>query len=224
MREKNFLMTAAFYSVPNGWSVLVSSGPHANTNDALRKLGAEIFVQDGRPHGAERRRLAEMALQMGAEYALWTEEKPYLIKHLPVAIERMEEKGANALIFNRTEESWPSWPTIQQKSERLCNDFYNTLFGVDGETFDPMLGPALFNQSGLENYAVCDPTEYGVDDIYPNLIAPLAIKANGDYVTSLTVNLMYPPKQRVEEEEDPGMMLKRMRQVAYVTTAWSQSV
>src|SRR3989338_1556050 len=100
---KTVVMTAAFYPKPTGvrfdlqceqimlalsygWPILVSSGPHDQTNDALRQLGAIVVVQDGRPHGAERRRLAEMALKFGADFALWTEEKPYLLPHVPAAI------------------------------------------------------------------------------------------------------------------------------------------
>ena len=136
----------------------------------------------------------------------------------------MKAKGATALIFNRSAKSWPSWPAIQQKSEPLCNEFYNSLFGVEGETYDPMLGPAFFNHAGLELYATCNPTVYGVDDVYPNLVAPLAIRAAGGYVSSLTIDIEYPLAQREEEERDPAMTRKRMAQVAYVTTAWGKAV
>jgi len=236
------VMTAGFYPKPEGVRfglscsliehaqklgspVLVSSGPHDETNKALRQLGATVLVQDGRPHGAERRLLAKMALGLiGNEgYALWTEEKPYLLPYLPKAIERMEEKGASALLFSRSEASWLTWSPTQQKSEPVCNRLYNTLFGVEGETFDPMLGPVFFNRRGLEMYAECDPTVYGVADIYPNLLAPLAIIAEGGVVTSLEVDITYPPQQVEEEEKDPAMTRKRLDQALYVVEAWRQA-
>lgn len=206
----------------SGWPILISSGPHEGTNDIFSNLGATVVVQDGRPHGAERRLLAEMALKMGTRFALWTEEKPYLLQHVATAIERMADMKASAMLFNRSEGSWPSWPVIQQRSEPLCNEFYNELFGLEDETFDPMLGPALFDQRGLKDYTTCNPTKYGVSDTYPNLIAPLVIRADDGYVTSLTVDLTYPPEQRAEEEADSAMMHKRMVQVAYVTSAWDK--
>jgi hypothetical protein len=232
------IMTAAFYPQPegvrfrlqceqiqlalaNGWSILVSSGPHEETNYVFRALGATVVVQDGRPHGAERRRLANMAINhFKASAGLWVEEKPYLLPHVSTAMEKMKRKGASALIFNRSPESWLSWPAIQQRSEPLCNDFYNSLFGVEGEQFDPMLGPVLFSRAGLEYYVTCDPTSYGVADVYPNLIAPLRMRSAGKKVTSLTVDIKYPESQRREEEADPAMTQKRMAQVVYVTTAW----
>jgi hypothetical protein len=235
-------MSAAFYPQPEGvrfelqceqirlarkWGcpILISSGPHNETNTIFRDLGATVVVQEvGRPHGAERRRLAKIAREMGATHALWTEEKPYLLRHVLAAIGWMKERDAQALLFNRSAESWQSWPVIQQKSEPMCNDFYNALFGVEGETFDPMLGPVMLDRRGLERYATCDPTVYGVSDTYPNLFAPLAIRANGGYVTSLEVDITYPPEQRAEEEVDPAMMRKRMAQVAYVTTAWGNAL
>lgn len=190
-----------------GHVVLVSEKHFDNNLEAVRRIvrsgATKVYKQMGPTAGADRRHLffREALNFTDFDGVLWTEEKPYMAEAVDDMIERMRSRGASALIPGRTNESWESWPWLQQYSERIGNRFYNELFGPsEDEPYDPMHGPAYFGREVIGEVLAFDPTKHGLPDVYIQQFVPIVLMSKGVRVASLDIECEYPRDQKREEE------------------------
>lgn len=172
------------------------------------KPGALVFGQQEPGTGSSRREVFAHAKEFilastrggDREAILWTEEKPDIIRSIPLLIAPIIAGEADIVIPKRTPEALTTWPQFQQESETRANTAYREATGLD---FDPMFGPVMFSLEVADFFINCHPERYGVSPFaagYIQHFAALEAIAAGKQAVSVTVDCRYPPAQREEEE------------------------
>jgi hypothetical protein len=218
-----------------GYKVVVVDGSPANIQDSVRKVltdcGAIIFPQLHKSMGPSRRQAFfhawELAMEESVPYILWMEpEKVDLVNFVeevvyPMSLHYTVDDYADIVIPGRTERSKSTWPTFQMESERKAAEIYNEVFGGDG--FDTFFGPVAFKteERVARHFILFNPGLYGTPEEVPDtniqLFIPPIAKSAGCKVTSIRVDMTYPPEQRVEEEGELNDVMKEKRRHQFET-------
>lgn len=212
--------------------VIVDGSDDPAIAESFRERGAIVFPQQERGMGPSRREVFAHAGQPSIHlppmasmrdritpmdwqapiYFVWMEEKPDLVRSIPLLVAPLVAGEAEIVIAKRL--SMETWPAFQQESETRANAAYREATGMD---YDPMFGPVAFSFRMLRFFRECRPERYGVSPYaagYIQHFAPLESIAAGYMTTSITVNCSYPEQQRQEEETvlNDAMREKRLAQ------------
>lgn len=198
--------------------VIVDDSPDPTIAEYFRAKGALVFRQAGRGMAQSRREAFEhAAVDLHSrletdEYGiiLWTEEKPFIIEHIPKIIRPIVETEASAVIAKRSPAAFTTWPAFQAESEQAANAVYNE---VTGRRSDPMFGPVAFYASLADAFINSRPEEYGVPPFaagYLQHFGIIEIIAEGYRVAdSEPLDVVYPALQKEQEET---LLISEMRQ------------
>lgn len=206
-----------------GYTVAIVNG--SSNFDIARYLwraGGLVFAQRDPGMAASRREVFArtkelfLASKQPQERCIiqWTEEKPDLIRSIPLLVAPLIAGEADIVIAKRTPEALQTWPLFQQESEARANAAYRETTGLD---FDPMFDPVMFSLAVADFFINCHPERYGVSPFaagYIQHFAALEALAAGKRVVSVTVDCRYPAAQREEEETllNAAMREKRLMQ------------
>lgn len=211
----------------NGHIVAIVDGsPVSSAKERLEKRGAHVVLQSEKGMGPARRQVwkyAQNFVTSDVAGILWTEpEKPDIVRSIGALVSCMNEQGAHVVIPARDAGSWETYPAFQRQSEQTANLVYNKLFAGSGAPFDPMFGPVCFRPRVLPLFAEFYPADWGLPDTYVQHFAPVSLRPRGFKVVSKSVDFVYPPAQRAEEETAlaPEMMGKRLWQLKDLVAAY----
>lgn len=132
--------------------------------------GAIVFPQEERGMGPSRREVFAHASQpsiylspmasvgdrialldwQSPIYFIWMEEKPDLVRSIPILTAPLVAGEADIVIAKRA--SMETWPAFQQESETRANTAYREATGLD---YDPMFGPVAFTTKMLRFFRKC---------------------------------------------------------------------
>ena len=181
--------------------IIVDCSPDPMVKGTLYKLGAHIFNQKEPGIGPGRRELFGFADSLcdPKDVIFCTEpEKVDIVRFISDIVEPIVAGGVDIVIPKRTKISWDSYPSFQEKSEKIANLVYRKATGMEA---DPMFGPVAFSRDVAEYFRYFDPSEYKIADNYVQHYSPLWAKSEGKKVSTVEVDFIYPPEQKLEEEE-----------------------
>lgn len=209
--------------------VIVDGSPTKEVSEELRELGARVVLQSEKGMGPGRRQVwreAQLLVSPDVSAILWTEpEKPDIVRSIKRMVSCMYEQNAHAAIPSRSLRSWETYPSFQRESEQKAGSVYNDFFPSRTDLpFDPMFGPVCFLPSELpyftRNYCV----QWGLPDTYVQHYAPIFMRLRGCKVVPVSVDFVYPPGQKAEEEgttRAAEMVEKRLWQLEQLVAAYS---
>ena len=202
--------------------VIVDASPNPAIATQLSYCGAHVFPQLHKGMGAGRRQAffqaSEIANQCGIKYILWTEpEKEDLIRSVEKIVSPIRVNDVQIVVPRRSEQSWESWPEFQVASEKKANAVYNEAFGTND--IDPMFGPVAFSIDVADYFIRCYTERFGTDkegklnvaDTYIQHFAPQVAKKAGVGVKSVEIDMVYPPRQKAEEEQTTNNEIQAKR-------------
>lgn len=191
--------------------VVVDGSPNPKIAEALRRIGANVWDQEGPTMGASRREAFSIAKGFKPDIVVWTEpEKNDLIRHIGQLISPINAGLSHIVLMQRTLRSWHSYPEFQQQSEAECNEIF---FKQTDKRLDIMSGPIALCRDALDIFANCKPDLFGGFDSYIQHVAVLEAMNAGFQVSETPIDFRYPLIQRLEDEASPDMPAKRRRQL-----------
>ncbi|MDP1706571.1 MAG: hypothetical protein Q8L36_02010 [bacterium] len=200
-------------AIGSGYQVVVVDGsPNPQIAESFRRIGANVWDQEGSTMGASRREAFSIAKGFNPDIVVWIEpEKVDLIRHIDQLTLPIVIGSADVVLMQRTLISWHSYPEFQQESEVQAN---GTFFQQTGKRLDIMSGPIAFRRDALDIFANCNPDSFGGFDTYIQHIAVMKAMNDGFRVSETPIDFLYPLAQRLEDEASPEMATKRRHQLA----------
>lgn len=210
-------------AVGSGYQVVIVDGSrNPKIAESLRRIGANVWEQEGATMGASRREAFSIAKGFKPDIVVWTEpEKGDLIRHIDQLILPIVIGSTDVVLMQRTERSWQSYPEFQQRSEMQANAIF---FVETGKKLDIMSGPIALRRDVLDIFALCNPSNFGGFDTYIQHVAVLKAMIAGFRVTENPIDFLYPLAQRFEDEASPDMREKRQRQLIECAKNYSVAV
>ena len=206
---------------------VVDGGSKQSFIDAARALPC-IRIEDEKERGmgAGRRQAMRMASFIATERAsfspgftdggvvLWMEpEKTGLVPFIADIVRPLERHEADLVLPARR--SMASYPVEQEYAERLGNKAFTDL---TGHALDAWFGPRAIRPAALKFFLDYDgksadgKEEYG--DKWDSIFVPvLRAIADGLTVTSVDVGYIHPAQQKLDEEGNIDMLIKRIAQL-----------
>lgn len=187
---------------------------------AYRGEGAIVVSETSHGIGPSRRQLFTAAgdLPSSIRAFLWTEiEKEGLIQFMPVIAEPLLADEADIVMLQR--KSLESYPAFRAETESIADRIFQEVTGIWNAS--PMFGPVAFNRRALPLFANCNPKVlFGGYDTYIQHVPSIYAKTRGLRVAVVTVDFIYPPEQKAEEESTltEAMRMKRLSQLRECTT------
>lgn len=199
-------------AIGSGYQVVVVDGsPDPQIAEALRRIGANVWNQEGPTMGASRREVFSIAKGFDSDIIIWTEpEKNDLIRHIDQLILPIMIGSTDIVPIQRSLKSWDSYPEFQRKSERRANEIF---FELTGRKIDIMSGPIAFRRDALDIFVNCNPSLYGGFDSYIQHVAVMEAMDAGFRTGDFLIDFLYPLAQRLADESSPEMEKKRQDQL-----------
>ncbi|MEK7629876.1 MAG: hypothetical protein AAB432_00635 [Patescibacteria group bacterium] len=221
IEEVRFKLACEFVrqAIEKGYQVLIiDNSPENIISDVLQAIGATVVDGKGRSFQEQRRLAFELAADEKKKQLIsaiiWSEpEKVQIIKYIPEIIAPIITGQADVVIPSRSEKAWRSYPSFQQKTEKLINFTYCELTGI---LADPSFGPEAYSPDASQVFVDCFSKNYGqkLPSPYLQAIAPIEAFARGLRVSAVYIDFEYPPEQKTEEEGPRflEMVEKRLQQ------------
>ncbi len=207
-------------SVAHGYTtVVIDGGSPSEYVDEMKRLGANVFVQELPGMGNARREALCRARDIASngQPIVWTEPEKYpLIPELRVPLSTLTEGNYDLVMLRRT--SLTSYPPEQAMAYKLIALAVKYLIGIDS---DFGWGPTVLSRDAVEYYLRYE-SMYG--DMWDGIHCPkLHIINDGLPWTIMPVNYQHPPEQTAAET-GMGLFHKRIKQVDQLVRAIEQEV
>ena len=197
---------------------VVEGSPDRRVADAYRARKAFVFPETLPGLGTAKRRsyavATELAIKNGIEIIQALEiEKTGMVDLVEQAIAPINEGTADVSVAKRSEASWLTYPRFQKETEQQANAAFEDEFG---EEFDMMFGPVgILVGPAIGPFLVPNNLYLPerVPDEYIQMHGIMTCYLQGIHVVSSDpLDFVYPEQQRLQEEGDPAMEAKRVRQ------------
>ena len=184
------------------------SGPYVSKR--LAEVGARVFPQLHRCLGPAKRQSFFHALELCVARShagiLATEAEKDMAPDIPRMLAALEQQDCSICVPRRTSETWPTWPTHQQRTEKEANAGFEA---ATNRNFDVMFGPVLFTLEAASHFVIQEPAKVGFPDQYAQHFALEQATFAGRRICECDSSFTYPAAQRAEEE---GALSDEMRQ------------
>jgi glycosyltransferase involved in cell wall biosynthesis len=188
--------------------IIVDGGSEEQTVERFRQAGALVYVQKRLGMGNARRQAIRLALSKKPEVLLWIEpEKLDLIRSIEQITEPFSREDVDLVMPQRKNLS--SYPRFQQISEKLGNDFFRQITGIE---LDIYFGPKAW-RANVSDYFLNYKSSNG--DNQDSIIIPvLEMMFNGVKTKFVEIDFHCDPEQKCVEERNEGTMnFKRIEQL-----------
>lgn len=207
-------------AIAHGYPIVaIDGGSPVEYVEQMRRLGAQVFMQEMPGMGNARREALGHALDRASsgQPIVWTEPEKYpLIPVLGAPIREFYAGNYDLVMLRRT--SLESYPPEQAMAYRLIALATKYLTGIDS---DFGWGPTILSSRAVEYYLSYESLH---GDLWDGIHCPkLRIINDGLPWTIVPVNYRHPPEQTAAET-GMDLFLKRIRQVDQLVRAIEHEV